>query len=69
MSVKCLRLETDLGDELALKESLKILGVGGFGLGEHALVDELVNCWALHLGEGRSWCGEEVVVAWKWKHS
>jgi hypothetical protein len=53
MSIECLRLETDFRNELALKESLEVLGVGGFRLGEHARVDELINCWGLHLTDGQ----------------
>jgi hypothetical protein len=53
MSIECLRLETDFRNELALKESLEVLGVGGFRLGEHARVDELINCWGFHLADGQ----------------
>lgn len=53
VSIERLCLEADFGDELALKKSLEVLGVGRFRLGEQALVDELINCWGLHLGWGQ----------------
>jgi hypothetical protein len=33
---------------------LKILWVGRFRLGKHTLVNELINRWAFHPGEGCS---------------
>lgn len=54
MSIECLGLETHLRNQLALKEALEVLRIGGLRFGKHALVDELVNCWALHRGRERS---------------
>ena len=54
VSIECLCLEADFRDELALEQSLKVLRVGGFWFREQALVDELINCWGLHLEKGQS---------------
>ena len=52
MSVEGLCFMADFRDELALEESLEVLRVGRFRLGEHVVVDQLVNWRAFHFGSG-----------------
>ena len=63
MSIERLGLETDFGNELALEERLETLRVGGFGLGEHALVNELVNGWGFHLVKKAVVCAKQ--LSWR----
>jgi hypothetical protein len=64
MPVECLCFEADLGNELSLKQPLEILWVGRFRLGKHTLVNELINRWAFHPGEGCSlYKGEDIVAS------
>ena len=52
MPVEGLCFETDFRDQLPLQEPLEVLRIGGFGFGEHRLIDELVDGSSLH-GHGR----------------
>jgi len=53
VAIESLCFKSDFWHELSLQQTLEILGIRGFGLGEHVLVHELVDGAALHDGECR----------------